>query len=201
LNERLLDDGHVWLRITKPHYAAPLDPRHAQQHGGRWNKPGSWPTLYLNHDLRTVHAQVRHLIVDRGIDVDDLDDDAPILLVAATLPARQRVADLTSDKALADAGLPTSYPIPIDANPIDAKDAKDAKGRTVSPDATRNVGERVHDAGLRGVFCRSAAIADGTGRELAWFPSARGRARPVWRHPLGFGQWRRARTVADIPAS
>jgi RES domain-containing protein len=188
LNEAALDDGHVWLRITKPHYAAPLDPRHAQQHGGRWNRPGSWPTLYLNHDLRTVHAQVRHLFVDRGVDVDDLDDDAPILLVAATLPTRQRVADLTSDKALADAGLPTSYPI-------------DAKGRTVSHDATRKVGERVHDAGLRGVFSRSGAIADGTGRELAWFPSARGRARPVWRHPLGFGQWRRARTVADIPAT
>jgi hypothetical protein len=45
----------------------------------------------------------------------------------------------------------------------------------------------VHGVGLRGVLCRSAA---GVGREFAWFPAARSRARPVWSSPLAFGAWR-----------
>ncbi len=51
-----IPDGHLWLRITRPHYADPFDPSFAQRRGGRWNPPGSWPTLYLNEDLATVHA-------------------------------------------------------------------------------------------------------------------------------------------------
>lgn len=183
--ETVLHDGHVWLRIAKPHYADLFDPSHAQERGGRWNPPRSWPTLYLNHDLRTVHAQVRHLFLDRAIDPDDLGDDAPIVLAAATLPARQRVANLTSDEGLTEVGLATAYPL-------------DQHGLPIPHAATQAVGKRVHDAGLRGVFCRSAATGDGAGRELAWFPSAGGRARAVWPRPLGFGRWRHARRLSDI---
>ncbi len=182
--ERTLPDGHVWLRIVQPHYRDPFDPSFAARRGGRWNPAASWPTLYLNEDVATVHAQVRHLFLGRGIEPDDLDDDAPLLLAAATLPRRQVVADAITDDGLAALGLPTSYPV-------------DPSGAPVAHAATQRIGWTVHEAGLRGVWCRSAA---GLGHELAWFPTSRGRAHPVWDHPSPFGVWRRAATLSDIDA-
>lgn len=186
--EILLDDGHIWLRIARPHYGDPLDPSHAQERGGRWNPPRSWPTLYLNRDLSTVHAQVRHLFVDRGVDPDELADDAPIHLAAATLPEAQRVANVVSAEGVATVGLPTAYPL-------------DEDGSLVSHEMTQPIGEQIHEAGLRGALCRSAATPDGFGQELAWFPATGERAHAVWPKPLGFGRWRHARSLADIRAS
>ena len=177
-----LAGGHIWLRLTRPHYADPFDPSFAQRRGGRWNPPDSWPTLYLNEDLLTVHAQVRHLFAGRGIEPDDLDDDAPIRLAAATLPTRQRVADAVTPGGIAEIGLASTYPIEVD-------------GATVVHATTQAIGERVHSRGLRGVWCRSAA---GVGNELAWFPSPRSAARPAWKRPLSFGAWRRAVTLAEL---
>lgn len=186
--EQTLPDGHVWLRIVQPHYRDPFDPSFALRRGGRWNPPASWPTLYLNEDMATVHAQVRHLFLGRGIEPDDLDDDAPLLLAAATLPRRQVAADAISDDGLVALDLPTTYPVDDDGEPI--------------PHAvTQRAGAQVHDAGVRGVWCRSAAVqghGHGAGHELAWFPSARGRAHPVWDAPAPYGRWRRAGTLADV---
>ena len=170
-------DRHVWLRITRPHYADPFDPTFAQRRGGRWNPPESWPTLYLNEDLATVHAQVRHLFAGRGIEPDDLDDDAPIRLAAATLPGRQRVADVVSAAGVESVSLPASYPV----------------GAPIGHEVTQAIGELAHDAHLRGVWCRSAA---GVGRELAWFPAARSHATPAWSAPKPYGQWRHATSLA-----
>lgn len=156
--ESSLPERHVWLRLTQSHFRNAFDMSYAQERGGRWNPPRSWPTLYLNDDLATVHAQVRHLFAGRGIDPDDLDDTAPIELAAATLPQRQRVAIV--DHAL-----------------------------------TQNIGVCVHDAGLRGVWCRSATM---TGNELAWFPADRSVARPYWSKPLPYGSWRHAVTLFDV---
>ncbi|HSM64692.1 MAG TPA: RES family NAD+ phosphorylase [Ilumatobacteraceae bacterium] len=178
----VLPDGHVWLRITRPHYTDPFDTSHARRRGARWNPPDSWPTLYLNEDLATVHAQVRHLFVGRGVEPDDLDDDAPIRLAAATLPSRQRVADVVSPAGVAAVGLPEEYPL-------------DGRGRLVSHDVTQAVGAEVHAAGRRGVWCRSAS---GTGHELAWFPAARSVARPWWPTPLPFGTWRNAVSLEGL---
>ena len=175
-------DRHIWLRITRPHYGDPFDPAFAQRRGGRWNPPESWPTLYLNEDLATVHAQVRYLFADRGIEPDDLDDGAPIRLAAATLPVRQRVADVISAAGVESVGLPESYPV-------------DVRGEPVAHEVTQAIGVQAHDAHLRGVWCRSAS---GFGHELAWFLSSRASARPVWEQPLSFGAWRHAPTLADV---
>lgn len=182
--DALLPDRHVWLRIIRPHYSDPFDPSYAQRRGGRWNPPESWPSLYLNEDLATVHAQVRHLFVGRGVEPDDLDDDAPIRLAAATLPGRQRVADVVSAAGVAAAGLPEQYPL-------------DAQGRLVAHAVTHAVGTAAHAAGRRGVWCRSAS---GTGHELAWFPTARSVARPYWSTPLPFGSWRNAVSLEGLAA-
>lgn len=178
----VLPHDHVWLRLVKPHYDDPFGTRHAQRRGGRWNPPASWPTLYVNEDMSSVHAQLRRLFLGRGIEPDDLDDGAPVLLAAATLPARQHVADIVSDGGVVAAGLPGTYPL-------------DHRRREVAHDVTREVGEQANASGLRGVWCRSATQV---GRELAWFPAPRATARPVWPHPRPFGSWRHATTLDDV---
>ena len=180
--ESSLPDRHVWLRLTQPDYRDAFDMSYARERGGRWNPPKSWPTLYLNDDLATVHAQVRHLFAGRGIDPDDLDDTAPIELAAATLPQRQRVADVVSAPGVTSVGLPSTYPL------CDA-------GVLVDHATTQKIGVRVHDAGLRGVWCRSATL---TGNELAWFPAGQAVARPSWSKPRPFVSWRHALTLADV---
>ena len=180
--ERNLPDDHVWLRITRPAYIDPFDMTFAQHLGGRWNPPGSWPTLYLNSDMATVHAQVRHMFIGRGVDPDDLDDAAPIHLAAATLPHRQRVADVVSDAGVTAVGLSSGYPLV-------------EYGNSVGRDVTQRIGAVVHSRGLRGVWCRSAALV---GQELAWFPARRASARPHWDRPRPFGAWRYARSVDDV---
>ncbi len=180
--EVTIPDGHVWLRVVRPEYADPFDTSFAEAQGGRWNPPGSWPTLYLNEDMATVHAQVRHMFVGRGIEPDDLGDDAPLHLAACTLPRRQRVADAQTPLGLKALSLPPTYPVNRRGNPI---------GRGV----TQSIGATAHGSGLRGVWCTSAA---GIGRELAWFPAAGSTARPAWVHSKLFGDWRHARHLRSV---
>lgn len=179
---RTAPEGHVWLRLVRPHYGDPFDMSYAARRGGRWNPPDSWNTLYLNADLATVHAQVRHMFAGRGVEPDDLDDDAPIHLAAATLPQRQRVVDVVTDEGVAAVGLPAAYPL-------------DEADVPIEHDVTQAIGRRVHAAGHRGVWCRSAAMV---GEELAWFPAGRSVARPVWATTKPFGSWRHAVTLADV---
>lgn len=151
-----IPDGHQWLRVADPEWNDPLDPSFAARHGGRWNPPGSFPTLYLNEDLVTARAQVTKLLEGSPVQPDDLD--AGFDLVVARLPRSQTVADATSEEGLGALGLPATYP-------------RHANGQPVRQDACQPVGARVHGAGLRGVRARSAATPDGSGRELAWFPA------------------------------
>jgi RES domain-containing protein len=58
----LLPDGHHWLRIADRHWRDPLDPAFAQARGGRWNPPGTWPTLYLNEDTVTARLNLRAFV-------------------------------------------------------------------------------------------------------------------------------------------
>lgn len=175
----ILPDGRIWLRVADPEWSDPLDPSFAAASGGRWNPPGSFPVLYLNADLVTARLQLHRLVAGQPYTVDDLDDDAYVL-VAATLPKRQRCADALSPAGLRALGLPPSYPV-------------DAAGEIVGHDTCQAIGERVHEANLRGVWCISAATPEPTGQELAWFPaSSRSRARPVWAEGQPLGQWREA---------
>lgn len=180
-----LPDGRVWLRVADPEWSEPLDPSYAQSHGGRWNPPGSFATLYLNADLNTARLQVARMLTGWPADPDDLDD-AAFVLVAATLPRSQICADAASPAGLRALGLGDGYPL-------------DRQGRPVDHATCQEAGLRVREAGLRGVWCRSAAGADGRERELAWFPAtARSAARPVWEEPLPYGRWRNASAWGDI---
>lgn len=150
-----LADGHEWLRVADLDWVDPLDPSFAARRGGRWNPPGSHPTLYLNEDLATARSRVWKLLEGSPVEPDDLDPGFD--LVTATLPRSQDVADALSDEGVEALGLPTTYP-------------RHGNGRPVQRDVCQAVGLEVHEAGLRGVHARSAAD-EGRGRELAWFPA------------------------------
>lgn len=168
-----LTDGHRWLRVADSDWVDPLDASFAAERGGRWNPPGSYPTLYLNEDLTTARAQVTALLAGSPVEPDDLD--AGFDLVLATLPRSQDVADAVGDDGLRAVDLPVTYP-------------RYRNGQPVRHDVCHTIGEQVHGAGLRGVHARSAATEDGSGRELAWFP-ARASSRASMVERLLFRDW------------
>jgi len=180
-----LPDGRVWLRVASREWKNPLDPSYAQWAGGRWNPPNAYPALYLNGDLTTARSQLDRMLEGYPASVDDLDEDA-FVLVAARLPKRQRCADAVSAAGVKALKLPQTYPL-------------DAKGKPVTHSACQRIGVAVRGRQLRGVWCQSAAALDGRGRELAWFPSGpRSNARPLWKRPLPLDAWLYARQWADI---
>lgn len=180
-----LPEGRVWLRVADPEWTNPLDPSHAATHGGRWNAPGSFSVLYLNADVVTARSQIDRMLDTTAVRPDDLEDDA-YLLIPVQLPRRQRVADAVSDEGVSSLGLPAEYP-------------RGEDGETVPHAPCQAIGAGIHEARLRGVWCRSAATQSGTGRELAWFPaSSRSVARPLHQKPLLFGVWRNAFSWADL---
>jgi hypothetical protein len=174
-----LPDGHRWLRVADSDWDDPLDPTYAETMGGRWNSPGSHPTLYLNEDLNTARAQIRTLLDGSPVHPDDLDGGYDLMVV--TLPRSQQVADAHSDAGLRALGLPDTYP-------------RYRNGRPVRHDVCQPVGREVHDAGLRGLHARSAATDDGSGRELAWFP-ARATSRAILEQRLVYREWWHAEIV------
>lgn len=177
MRTELLADGHVWCRIAERGWVDPLDPSFAAVRGGRWNPPSSHPTLYLNEDRTTARLNLRAFIEGWPYEPEDLLDDTGPVLVLATLPAEQRVADAHTGRGLVAVGLPATYPL-------------DGDGRLVPHDRCQPIGLAAKRAGLRGVRARSARAPDGAGRELAWFPATRGsRARAVEVQPFEAWFW------------
>lgn len=173
--DEALPDRHGWSRICDASWEDPLDPSFSEVRGGRWNPPGSWPTLYLNEDVVTARLNLLRFIADWPYEPEDLADDTGPHLAVATLPRDQQVADVHSAEGVAAAGLPRSYPL-------------DAEGELVGHATCQRIGERLHTARLRGVRCRSAQAPYGAGREVAWFPAtSRSRAHLIARH--GFTDW------------
>lgn len=168
-----LRDGHHWLRVADPSWADPLDPRFAQERGGRWNPPDSYPTLYLSEDMATARAQITALLAGSPVEPDDLDTGFD--LVVAGLPRTQEVADAITERGLGALGLPETYP-------------RHQNGRPIRHETCRPIGAAVFANGLRGVHARSAATEDGSGRELAWFP-ARESSRAALLDRLHFRDW------------
>lgn len=168
--------AHVWLRVAHPSWTDPLDGSFAARHGGRWNPPGSWPTLYLCRDVDTARAQIDRLLDGSPVDPEDLSDDA-FVLVGVRLPPAD-VADIVTAAGVRAAGLPAGYP-------------KDHAGRPVPHEACQSVGSRAYAEGADGVEERSAwGPSAGPGTEVAWWSRDEGTAARVGR-PLPYGRWRR----------
>lgn len=175
MRTELLADGHEWLRIANADWDDPLDPRFAGERGGRWNPPDSFPTLYFNEDVVTARFNLDRFIEGWPYEPEDLEDDTGPVLVRATLPRKQRVADCHTPAGVASLGLPPTYPL-------------DATGELVDHPTCQSLGRAIHETGRRGVRSRSARVPDLAGRELAWFPAtAASKARLVETTP--FSQW------------
>lgn len=173
---------HLWVRVCRPGWDDPFDPGLAQTRGGRWNPPGSWPTLYLSRDVATARFQVARLLEGSPVEPDDLTDDA-FDLVAARLPRGQMAADVVTVEGVTAAGLPPTYP-------------EAAGGVRIAHRMCWPAAEEAHSMELDGVECRSAASASGIGRELAWWP--RGRAPRPRPGRVPYGHWRGS-AVTDVP--
>jgi hypothetical protein len=173
----LLPDGHSWWRIARASWADPLDASHSARLGGRWNPPDSFPALYLNEDLVTARANMRLFTTAWPYEPEDLLDGAGPLLVEATLPRRQVVADAHTPAGIRALGLPATDPL-----------IADGSSTSVPHVGCQQIGVTLHAAGLRGVRCRSAQTALGAGRELAWFP-ATSRSTATRRRTLAFTEW------------
>lgn len=173
---RMLADGWHWLRVADASWADPLDPTFADRAGGRWNSPVDGPTLYLCEDLAVARAQIQRLLEPTPVDLTDLAEDAPFVLVTVVLPERQRVADVVTDIGLRSLGLSASYPL-------------GPRGGKVSWRQCRRAARLIRAANLRGVLARSAVAGTGQGRELAWFPTVRARPTAVGRS-LPYARWR-----------
>lgn len=170
-----LPDGWTWWRIADRAWRNPLDPLFAKRHGGRWNPPDSFATLYLNEDQDTARLNLRAFIATWPYEPEDLRADTGPVLVAARLPRRQRVCDAHTPEGLQAVGLPKSYPL-------------DSRGQRIPRARCQPIGEKVKAASLRGVRSLSAQDSSGARRELAWFPAtARSAARRI--RTLTFDAW------------
>jgi RES domain-containing protein len=122
----------------------PLSGAGARLHGGRWNPPGSFSTLYLALEIETTIAELYRLASRQGLIPDDFLPRHMYryeVSLAAVLDLREQAAR---------AALDLSEP------------------ELSSPDATRcrSIGEAANQLGYEGVLAPSAT---GTGTVLAVF--------------------------------
>jgi len=156
MSQPTVNAGGRCLRAADPDWDNPLDRSYARDKGGRWNRPGSYPVVYLNRSLRTARLNCVHKYRDLPYGPEDLDEAEAPVLVTTDVPDGQH-ADCISDAGLEGWGLPTSYPQHPDGAPVIWEEC-------------RPVGEAAHGAGLDGVACRSAAEGAGADdHELAYF--------------------------------
>ncbi len=179
MSQPTINAGGRYLRVADPDWDNPLDGTYARDNGGRWNRPGSYPVVYLNRSLRTARLNCLHKYRDLPYGPEDLDEaEAPVLV--ATDVADGQHADCISDTGLEGWGLPTSYPQHPDGEPVRWEEC-------------RPVGEAAHGAGLDGVACRSAAEgARPDDDELAYFERDDAALEPAERVPFRDWFWARA---------
>jgi RES domain len=148
-------DGRYY-RVAEPDWENPLDGSYAAAAGGRWNRPRSYPVVYLSRSLRTARLNCLHKYRDKPYGPEDLDETEAPVLVETDVPDGE-YADCLSNRGLEGWGLPTSYPQHPDGRPVTWEDCWP-------------IGEAAHDTGHDGVACRSAAKgAQPDDEELAYF--------------------------------
>jgi RES domain-containing protein len=169
---RHLRRGGDYFRVADPDWSNPLSASYSRERGGRWNPPGSFGVVYLNRSVALARAQLRHKLVPRGIEPEDLQHTQAPVLVTTRVPDNGYVDAVTS-AGLKAMGLPSTYP-------------RDAAGDWVPHGVCQPIGERLHEDGEPGIACKpcvQAAPVDG--EELAYF----GRRRLRVNRTQQFADW------------
>jgi hypothetical protein len=166
--------GGACNRLAEPHWDDPLETSFSKDYGGRWNAPGSYGVLYLNMTEQLARIQVEHRLAVHPYDVEDLDPVEQHDLVEVEV-AETDALDLVSDEGLDAAGLPVSYPL-------------DEQGEPIPHEQCHPIGRAAYDAPLPAIACRSAAAgANETDEELAVFDRDTHIVRQTARRP--FAAW------------
>lgn len=163
----------TYYRVANPDWSDPLDGVPAVSTGGRWNKPGLFPVVYLNENIRLARLFVAHKLRGQPYGPEDLDPDAGPVLVTTNVPDDSYV-DIVTDAGCQAAGLPTTYPL-------------NGRKQTVRHDQCWPIGESAWRQGEPGIACRSATTgATRSEEELAWFQRSHTLSATAI---LGFDDW------------
>ncbi|MBA2641757.1 MAG: RES family NAD+ phosphorylase [Actinobacteria bacterium] len=153
---RTIGRGGSYNRLAEPSWADPLDTSYSEQHGERWNPPGSFGVLYLNRDLRVARLQVQHKLRGHPYGVEDLDESEQHDLVDVEVAERDWL-DCVTVRGLEAVGLPATYP-------------RHRNGRPVRHADCQPIGRTAFEDGRPGIACRSASTdASPTDEELGVF--------------------------------
>lgn len=179
LKYQTLPDKHTWWRVADPAWKDPLNPTYSKETGGRWNRPGSFPTLYLNADKQTARCNVEAFIGEAPYEPEDLREESAPVLVGCQLPKSQVVCDAFTNEGVRAAGLPDTYPL-------------DAEGSVVEHEVCQDIGMQVKEERRRGVHTRCAKSSDFGDLELAWFPASnRSKAQKMEKFRFSVWYWNR----------
>lgn len=153
---RRIRRGGTYLRVADPDWGNPLDGSFAQQTGGRWNVPGSFPVVYLNGDVRVARANVVRKLRGRPYGPELVNPEEAPVLIQTTVP-NQEYVDIVTDEGCETVGLPKTYPLESDGTPVPQT-------------RCQPIGQQAWTQGEAGIACRSAAQGvPRDGEELAWF--------------------------------
>ncbi|MDQ3432920.1 MAG: RES family NAD+ phosphorylase [Actinomycetota bacterium] len=125
--------GRAW-RHVRPQYP-PLSGEGARAVGGRWNPPGSFPTLYLGLDVGVVTAEFYRHLARLGLRAEDV---LPRVMYLYDVRL-SRVLDLRSPETWTDLGLT--------ADRIRGRDQRHCQA----------VSDAAHYLGMEGLIAPSAA--------------------------------------------
>lgn len=172
LSFRFIRRGGEHFRIADPSWTNPPSGRYAQQRGGRWNPPGSFPVVYLNAAVNVARANVQRRFAGLPYGPESLDPlTAPVLIT--THVAYAGYVDILTDEGCAAAGLPETYPL---------DDSEE-----ISWEQCQSIGLQAWKDEAPGIACRSAAIPTPPfGEELAWFERS---GRPQVAQVARFVEW------------
>jgi hypothetical protein len=179
LNLQTIERDGKYFRVAAPDWEDPLDASFAQSHGGRWNPPGSWPTVYLNATIGVARANVLRKFVGHPINIEDVAESEGPDLVETEVP-HDAYVDIVTDSGCHVANLPRTYP-------------RNPDGTEIAHEVCWPVGEAAVEGNHPGIACRSAAPeAPQQGEELAWFgDSGQPPLAVIEREPFDYWFWQR----------